>query len=90
MAIVKTAATASELARSAGQIRTAFGVDPTFDVQRGDRVVTISGLRGAVTPKGNPSLNTILLNEDGRSAAYDGSYIFDVVGYGFHRGTNNE
>jgi len=83
MTIPKVTATAKQLAKSASQIRSAFGLDPTFDVERGEHPVTISGLRLGVTPKGNPCVRTVYLKENCQPAFYDGKYLFEVVAYGF-------
>ena len=83
MTIPKVTVSAKQLAKASGPIRRAHGVIPTFDVQRGNRTVTISDPRPDVTAKGNTSLKTIHLKEDGQPASYDGNYLFGIVGFSF-------
>jgi hypothetical protein len=50
-----------------------------FERRVHERTSILSDLRPGVTPKGNFSVRTVYLNEDGVEAAYDGNYEFDLT-----------
>lgn len=68
---------ARDLAKLTGLLRASGGV--RFEREHEDgRISVLAHVRPSTTAKGNGSLRTVLMAEDGKEVAYDGRYEFVV------------